>query len=1210
MATLGAKVDPVQALYALWREGKEPEWRAFVETLRPRDRDVLLDVIRTDQRARWERGQRILVETYLDGMEEVRQDPEALLDAIYGEFCLRDELGDEPQLGEYLARFPVHAHAIRRQFEVHRLFAEEEPDPAVANTLLGSHADDADPEKTLHGAPRADVDPSKTIAEPWAGSDAGDLPIGLVGEYELLSEIDRGGMGIVYRARHRRLPRTVALKMIQADARIDTEQRSRFRFEYETLAQLNHPNVIQIFDVGDREGQPYFTMELADGGSLAKRINGKPQPPRDAAELVTKLAEAVETTHRRGILHRDLKPANVLLFLPPNVASAPTTLNDWIPKLTDFGLAKFDPERSGSRQGSSAWGQTRSGVILGTPSYMAPEQAQGKVHAMTPATDVYALGAILYELLTGRPPFLGDSGVATLQQVLIADPVPPRRLQPTVPRDLETICLRCLQKDPARRYAAAQALAEDLGRFCRGEPIQARPVGMVEKGVKWVRRHPSESILVGAILGLLLLGMAGVLVAWRRAEADFTELRSAWTKKEASDREAETQRQARELDRYYRSVDHAEREWRTGQLPGMRSFLDDTPDRYRGWEWRYLDQLWHANRWLEPPGERDGHVGRIAAISYSPDGRYLASASFDGTVKLWDASTYQVIRTLTGTGGPILALAWHPKGDLLATGDRDKVAALWDVKTGDCISRLEGHGDMIVHLAFNRSGERLATGSVDRTARIYDVKSGQCLHVLAGHDDAITFVAFNPDGTILATASKDTTVKLWNVATGEELRTLKGHTGYVTALCFLLDRPLLVSASRDRTLKLWDVPSGRELETLRRHVADVMALALDGTGQILASAAGDIGPSEVKLLNVTTWEEVMGPRGHPRSVTAMSFHPVTGQLALAGQDEQIRIWNQVEGSEARRLAKLGASGKAVAFHPKGQELAVAGFFPHVDTWDFRHAKPLQTHAGHSNWVSAIAYSPDGAWLASAGEDQTILLRRPEGTADPRKFTGHLGAINAIAFSPDSQLLASGCEDQSVRLWTVEDGSYRELQGHKEGVTAIAFHPRELLMATADADGMVVLWDLSKNQQRTLAPPTGQPVYALAFSPDGLCLATASGTATKGEIKLWDVGTGEVLRTLSGHQGRVLSLAFEPKPSGRLASGGVDRMVILWDWQSGYEALKLRGHGGEVAGVAFDPTGQILATIASDGEVRLWGHVLEEPPSSDSATPPPSSSAKP
>src|SRR6476659_5608674 len=402
--------------------------------------------------------------------------------------------------------------------------------PRLRQLLDELHDSDATPEEVCRSCPellpevrarwravcrvRAELD--ALFPEPTArGVGAPALPpvsasLPEVPGYNVEAELGHGGMGIVYRAWHLRLRRRVALKMLLAGAHAQPAERERFQREAEAVAGLRHPNIVQVYDVGDHEGWPYFTMELLEGGSLAQALLGAPQPASQAAALVATLAEAIQVAHRGGIVHRDVKPANILLTA------------EGTPKIADFGLARhFEGEPA----------LTLSGARIGTPSYMAPEQFIGKAGTIGPAADIYALGVLLYEMLTGRPPFRGETASETERQAIHDEPVSPSRLNSKVPRDLETICLKCLHKDPQRRYASASALLEDLQRFQRNEPIAARPPGLAERAAKWVLRHPTHAAILAAslVLAILLVGGSFWLAlqqAHRRngVETDLTEL--------------------------------------------------------------------------------------------------------------------------------------------------------------------------------------------------------------------------------------------------------------------------------------------------------------------------------------------------------------------------------------------------------------------------------------------------------------------------------------------------------------------------------------------------------------------------------------------------------------------------------------------------------------------------------------------------------------
>ncbi|HZW30437.1 MAG TPA: protein kinase [Isosphaeraceae bacterium] len=438
--------------------------------------EELVERLCNDQVRRWRAGQRVPAEAYFGLYPTIRADSEAAFELIYGEFLLREELGEPPQWEEFRWRFPRFAERLRRQLDLHAVLREDEP-----------------------VAEGPDAEPTMPEAAPWAGSRW------LVPGYRVMGELGRGGMGTVYKAWQVRLKRVVALKVIRTDAYADPGAAARFQAEAEAAARLQHPNLVPVFEIGEHEGMGYLVLEYVAGGGLDRRLAGALQDPRDAARLLETLARAIHSAHQQGIIHRDLKPANVLL----------TT--DGIPKITDFGLAKL-VERSE--------GLTQTGEILGTPSYMAPEQVRGLSDQITAATDVYSLGAILYESLTGRPPFKGTTPLSTLEQVSSQEPLSPSKLQRHLPRDLETICLKSLEKEPQRRYPTALALAEDLRRFLRGEPILARPTPAWERAWKWVQRRPwaAAALSLVVFLLLLLLGGAGYYNARLRDQTHVAQL--------------------------------------------------------------------------------------------------------------------------------------------------------------------------------------------------------------------------------------------------------------------------------------------------------------------------------------------------------------------------------------------------------------------------------------------------------------------------------------------------------------------------------------------------------------------------------------------------------------------------------------------------------------------------------------------------------------
>jgi tRNA A-37 threonylcarbamoyl transferase component Bud32 len=628
--------------------------------------------------------------------------------------------------------------------------------------------------------------------------------------YDVECELGRGGMGVVYRARHRKLNRTVALKMMIAGAHADEGDRDRFYAEATAIARLNHPNIVQIHEVGEHGGVPYLALEFCEGGSLGDKLDGTPLPPKEAAQLVATLAGAVLAAHERQIVHRDLKPANVLL-------TAAATL-----KVTDFGLAKD----------MGADGKTASGAVVGTPSYMAPEQAAAERGKVGPASDVYALGAILYECLTGRPPFKGPTQLDTLLQVMHDEPVPPRHLQPGLPRDLETVCLKCLQKEPAKRYPSAAELAEDLGRFCRSEPVRARPVGALDRGWRWCRRNPAVAALLGSLLLVLTLGAAvstlfGLYAnakageANEKAEDAEREALRADEKAEDAKREAGAARAAERLARqreYGANMLLTQTAWEQHQVDRFLQLLQGQMPREgeedrRGFEWHYWRTQFQCGHVT-----LKGHTDRVLAVAFSPDGKRLASGSRDHTVRVWYAQTGQTALTLTGHRSEVLSVAFSPDGKRLASA-ADHTVRVWDAQTGQEQLTLSEPRD-VKSVAFSPDGRCLAGGSCDffnpekGEVKVWDAQTGQKVLTLQGHTREVSSVAFSPDGKRLASASGDQTVKVWDAQTGQELLTLKGHGIGVTSVAFSLAGQRLASASSDGTVKVWDA-SWREADDER-----------------------------------------------------------------------------------------------------------------------------------------------------------------------------------------------------------------------------------------------------------------------------------------------------------------------------------------------------------------------------------------------------------
>jgi hypothetical protein len=557
-------------------------------------------------------------------------------------------------------------------------------------------------------------------------------------------------MGVVCRARHLALKRSVALKIIRLGEDAGPEPLARFRAEAEAVARLQHPNIVSVYEVGEHQGLPFYALELVEGGSLAQRLGGQPLTPSEAARLVEAVARAMQLAHSRNVVHRDLKPANILLASggcePPvddGTGGSHPPLADCVPKVTDFGLA---------RQLDRDSGQTQTGAILGTPSYMAPEQAWGRTGEAGPAADVYALGAILYECLTGRPPFKGTTVLETLEQVRTQEPVALRQLNPRLPRDLETVALKCLRKEPEGRYTSAEALADDLHRWQVGEPIQARPVSAAERLVKWVRRNPLVAALLALVVVTLTGGAAGIYVKYREAEEQRQVAQEETRKAEEETRKKEDalrgkQKAMEELEEELANgkIQLAQAAWEKGDVAVARAVLGQVPGPLRRWEWRYLRRAFEGSLF-----SFYGHTTKVYGVAFSPDGARLATTSRDGTARLWDARTGAPLLVLRGHTDMVQGVAFSPDGTRLATANWDGTARLWDTRTGAALLTIHRITGTVQGIAFSPDGTRLATGSKDLTGRLWDVRTGACVLVLKA--GSVEVVAFSPDGACLATS--------------------------------------------------------------------------------------------------------------------------------------------------------------------------------------------------------------------------------------------------------------------------------------------------------------------------------------------------------------------------------------------------------------------------------------------------------------------------
>ena len=1130
-------------------------------------------------------------------------DPQRRLEEAMAVYLMAADAGKAPEAAALLARYPdLQAELtefLSDQAGLARLVEPLRARPAVpfgaaAVTLLTDDARRA--AATLAGEATALATTASTsedaTSNAWNGTsattqsdDSGGQEPGLprgatvryFGDYEIREVLGRGGMGVVYEARQVSLNRPVALKMIRAGVLAGDDELRRFQNEAEAVALLDHPGIVPVYEFGEHEGQKYFSMKLVLGSSLAERLATYKDDPKAGALLLVEAADAVHHAHTRGILHRDLKPANILIDAGGHG------------HVTDFGLAK--------RVAADAE-MTASGAILGTPAYMAPEQAVGRRGAITTATDVYGLGSVLYALLTGQAPFASDSVVDTLTMVKEKPPDPPRKLNARVPRDLEVICLKCLEKDPRRRYTSAQAVAEDLRAWLESRPILARPASPLEKAIKWARRRPAIAALSALVVLVSLIGMGGILSQWREA---VVARRAAVEKARA---EAEARAEATHLatnlqgQTYSLALALAQREWEGANIAQVQRVLNLCAPRLRRWEWDRLQYLCHLDERTVPA---PGNHAFQDFLCWSPDGIRLAGLStVTGRPAGGWNSDYpahaQIVDTAHEDRRVVLVpevriAAWDPQGQQLLVYKKDESLARVEPATGAAtrlwslpVAKLG-----VWDVAWSPDGRRVAVSRSIGTGsdlRVWDARTGQGERVLTGHKEQVYAVAWSPDSKRLASASQDGNARLWDPDTGASVLALAGHAGPVQAVAWSLDGARLATGGQDQTARIWDARTGRMTAVLNGHGGRVNAVAWRPDDSRLATASDD---RTVRLWDPATGKPLAILRGHADRVFRLAWKPDGSRLASASDDQTIKIWDPFHAGESLDLIGHTAEIKAVAWSPDNRLVATAADDSLVRLWDAATGGLILKFEGHTEGVFALSFSPDGKRLATGSTDETARVWNVATGASVSTFK-HKEHVYAVAWSPDSQFVATGCSDRMFRIWDPGTGTERlsvqATANSKQGsIGGVAWSPEgsRVALALSSPDNAVLVLDSSTG--RTLLKLSGHnhAVSEVAWSRDSQFLASSSYDKT---CRVWDATTGALRATLVGHGGFVYSVDWN-RDGTRLATAGAGGIIKLWDPSDGTELLSLAGHVGDIWSVAWSPDGASLASGGADRRVRIW-----------------------
>ncbi len=1086
----------------------------------------LAAVARVDLRERWRSGQRPTAEEYLGRFPQLAAAEESAVDMIYAEFLAREKLSEHPTVAEYAARFPQYSTVLADQIQLHQAFDE-----------------------TMSG-------------QPTVGETERNLPA----DYEILEEIGRGGMGVVYRARQTGLNRLVALKMVRHADLANDELLSRFRAEAEVVASLHHPHIVQVYDYGEHDGCPYLALELVEGGTLADRLEGNPWNVRRAAQLVEQVARAVHFAHEHGVVHRDLKPNNLLVSAdgnPPEV------------KIADFGLARVFRDQPG--------GHTQTGALLGTPSYMAPEQAFGRQSEIGPATDVYALGAILYELLCGRPPYRGETAIETLQQVLLAEPASIYRVAPGLPRDLATICSKCLERAPTRRYPTALALAEDLQRFLADRPIEARPATNLERGWRWCRRNPALAASLGSV-ALLLLAVS-IVSTWYSGK--LSRQLEITMRAELAERAANEAAQVRLWDAYLAEIAARNSSRQMGQrfaaletidrarrlLPAIGT-TDDRQLQLRNAairslalpDLRRVREVWSSPQLLEHAAIAlaanrlalklrgtllvvEAEAGKVLAsamhqipdglVSISPDGRFVALTGERGT-QLWRVTAHSV--EALWHDAALSTFSFAPDGKHAVVQRNPGGLLVVDAENGNLVRPLvEQHPSS--QCWFHQPSDRLAV-YVGTEALIIDWKTGAIETRVPLGDFVNVQMAWHPGGESLAIWASSNPITIWNLSTGKVILTLPQRS-FPQQMLFNADGSRLVSCGLwDSRLMLWDVGTGQKEFEVQGF--DNLAMDLD--------AAGNLGLLKYDRKRLEQWELAGGSECR---LLPSAWFPTTGgrtyasispdnRLLVVSGERSIEVWDL---AKLERVSLRPSAHGVVQFDRRG-DLIMA-----VDTMIYRWPRQDQVRAGkkvvsfgppvHISETAdpyslatcipneRLLFETVGGWctLPLTGDRKPVALRPP---GDPRK----------AALTRDGQLAAiASWETGGATVWNANTGA----------------------------------------QVATLA--TGR-WGMVEFSPDGRWLAS-----TPDGVKLWrssDWSLAQELRA-QGTTPHGLGIAFSPD-SRVLAVGQTSCELRLVDPQSGQDWARLAHSAPDLSSImAFTSDNRKLVCLPTDqdAQIRVW-----------------------
>ena len=1122
-------------------------------------------------------------------------------------------------------------HADSRDERIGRVLNEyldrkQRGDPVCEAELLEAHPDLAEELRAHFGTVRQ-VSPAVSDGAQDEGPTLAPPHDSLPG-YEILGEIHRGGQGVVYQALQKATQRTVAIKVMREGPFAGWRDRARFEREIQVLAALKHPGIVTIHDSGTAAGCHFFVMDYLAGSPLEVWVSRGPRSIEQILRLFVTICDAVNAAHIKGIIHRDLKPGNIRVDDQDN------------PHILDFGLAKVAARDEEESEGSS---MTAIGQFVGSLPWTSPEQAQGMLDHVDTRTDVYALGVVLYQMLTSLFPYeVAGPMRDVLNRIVSDEPVRPRSTRKEIDRDMEAVVLKCLRKEPLRRYQTAGELGREIERYLNGEPIAARSNSGWYVLKKQLRRYRVPVAVTAGFVLLLALGLAVTAVLYVRSQRLQREAVDQRDRAVAAQREQDRERaradaKADEAERARgiaereraRAQEQADQLRRTAYLNQMalaryayeqryltqaQQLLQDCPPDLRGWEWYHLARLSTQSALLDIPADSEC----VVAMAVSPDGERVVTGGCEGVIRVWDSTTGDALTQFTGHSDQVNTLAFSPDGRWIASGGRDKTLRLWDSRTGS--QRILEQGEQYVNcVRFSPDGTRLVAGGQSKILTFRDVPGGQITHATPAHQREISCVAYRPDGKqvvsgeLLNPLVGNCRIRIWDAATGRSIRELARHPGAVLSVAFspggrrIATGSTISRAGKDAqgTLRIFDSETGDELLSLRGHEGFVDDLAFSPDGTLLASAGVPRTPAfamesdrTLKIWDATTGAELCTYSAHDRGGRAVVWSPDASRVFSAGMDGRLKAWPSTTPPEARVLRGHTGSVLRIAFSPDGKRIASSGAQGEgnrpvdeapdnsVRVWDLETGSQMLVLAEHKSAVLGLAWSPDGKHVASGGADETIRVWDSRTGARRLLLADQDGIVQSIAFSPDSTLLAA-IAGQTATLWRVSDGKEYRRWRHRDTPATITFSRDGRLIATGSARGEIRIWDReSEGEHRSIS--TGLGLNGAFFSPDSTTIASAH---TDGTIVIWDVSTGRQVSAMKGPQRSVEWIDFSPDGQ-RIASCTADMVLKVWDVPSASEVYSLRAHNAPVKCVRFSPDGTSIATCGQDSLVKIWETQLE------------------